>query len=129
MNFSSQLHHVNSVQDVVALMDSIKVDPLISSGVSRVAPGRGFQPLPPLRLQRRPELIGFLLPQVTALCQQRRALRHPAASVDERLWILDPSILIAMEARDPAVIAVFQPTLSHGNAFNAYVLVKASGFC
>ena len=92
------------------------------SKFNRVAPGRRCKALPALGLQGRPELFCFGLSQVSAFLQQGRAVRQAPASVDEDLRLMDPSLLIAMESPDPAVVAVNQPALSHDHAASTSVL-------
>ena len=92
------------------------------SKFNRVAPGRRCKALPALGLQGRPELFCFGLSQVSAFLQQGRAFRQAPASVDEDLRLMDPSLLIAMESPDPAVVAVNQPALSHDHAASTLVL-------
>ena len=96
------------------------------SKFNRVAPGRRCKALPALGLQGRPELFCFGLSQVSAFLQQGRAVRQAPASVDEDLRLMDPSLLIAMESPDPAVVAVNQPALSHDHAVSTSVLAMAS---
>ena len=92
------------------------------SKFNRVAPGRRCKALPALGLQGRPKLFCFGLSQVSAFLQQGRAFRQAPASVDEDLRLMDPSLLIAMESPDPAVVAVNQPALSHDHAASTSVL-------
>ena len=92
------------------------------SKFNRVAPGRRCKAFPALGLQGRPELFCFGLSQVSAFLQQGRAFRQAPASVDEDLRLMDPSLLIAMESPDPAVVAVNQPALSHDHAASTSVL-------
>ena len=92
------------------------------SKFNRVAPGRRCKALPALGLQGRPELFCFGLSQVSAFLQQGRAVRQAPASVDEDLRLMDPSLLIAMESPDPAVVAINQPALSHDHAASTSVL-------
>ena len=92
------------------------------SKFNRVAPGRRCKALPALGLQGRPELFCFGLSQVSAFLQQGRAVRQAPASVDEDLRLMDPSLLIAMESPDPAVVTVNQPALSHDHAVSTSVL-------
>ena len=63
---------------------------------------------------------------MSALLQQRRAIRGPAAFVDEDLWLVDPTLLIAVKPPDPVVLAVNQPAFSHDLAVSTSVLVEVS---
>ena len=63
---------------------------------------------------------------MSALLQQRRAIRGLAAFVDEDLWLVDPTLLIAMKPPDPVVLAVNKPTFSCDIAFSTSVLVEVS---
>ena len=95
------------------------------SKFNRVAPGRRCKALPALGLQGRPELFCFGLPQVSAFLQQGRAIRQAPASVDEDLWLMDPSLLIPVESPDPVIVAVDQPALSHDHTTSTSVLAMA----
>ncbi|AHF63540.1 hypothetical protein Syncc8109_1170 [Synechococcus sp. WH 8109] len=67
-------------------------------------------------------MLCFGLSQMSAFLLQGRVARQATASVDKDLRLMDPSFLIAMESPDPAVVAVNQPALSHGNAASTSVL-------
>ena len=92
------------------------------SKLNGVAPGWRGKALPALGLQGSPELFCLGLSQVSAFLQLGRAVRQAPASVDEDLRLMDPSLLIAMESPDPAVVAVNQPALSHDHAASTSVL-------
>lgn len=63
---------------------------------------------------------------MSALLLYRRAIRGPAVFVDQDLWLVDPTLLIAMKPPDPLVLAVNQPAFSHDLAFGTSVLVELS---
>ena len=63
---------------------------------------------------------------MSPLLQQGRAIRQATASVDENLWLVDPSLLIAMESPDPTAITVNEPALSHDHATSTPVLAMTS---
>jgi len=121
--FSSQNKLANAMRALGLLMDSLAVGPGDLTQSSTASPqGWRRKALPTLGPQGRPELFCFGLSQVSAFLQQGRAVRQAPASVDEDLRLMDPSLLIAMESPDPAVVAVNQRALSHDHASSTSVL-------
>ena len=60
---------------------------------------------------------------MSALLQQRRAIRVPATSVYGDLWLVDPTLLIAVQPPDQEVLAVDQPEISNDFSTSTPVLV------
>ena len=96
----------------------------LHSHLTRFAPSRLTETLPPLALKNLPELVCVLLPEIPPLLQQRWTIRHLTTPIDEDLGVSYPGFLIPMEAPDPTPFTVNQPSFLHFNSASTPVLAR-----